>query len=355
MRTTIYQNLIISIDATVLEALKQMDATRKKLLLVFDGDRFSSLLSIGDIQRAIIRNFSLDAAVHTILRKEIRLASADEDLDEIKARMFALRTECMPVVDNQGNLVRVLFWEDVFGHEVKRKDVHLGLPVVIMAGGQGKRLRPITHVLPKPLIPLGKKTILEEIMDNFVQAGCNDFHISINYKADLIKHYFTSLEPHPYVIDFFQEEKPLGTAGSLYLVKEKLHSTFFVSNCDIIIDQDPEDIHRFHVENHNVLTVVAALKHYQIPYGTIRTETGGRLISIDEKPEITYQINSGLYILEPETLKLVPENTFYHITDLIDDLLRGGKRIGVFPVSEGAWRDIGDWNMYLKNVVDAKV
>lgn len=345
-----YQNLIIQLDTTVLEALKQMDANKRKLLLVFDKEQFSSLLSIGDIQRGIIRNFPLDAKVRDILRKEIKISFDDEEINDIKARMLQHRTECMPVVDRKGTLKNVLFWEDVFGSDLKRKESKLDIPVVIMAGGQGTRLKPITNILPKPLIPLGNKTIIEEIIDNFTQAGCNHFYISVNYKADMIKHYFSSLD-HPYSLDYFQEDQPLGTAGSLYLLKNKIHSTFFVSNCDIIIDQDPEDIYRFHMENQNTLTIVAAMKHYKIPYGTITSSDGRLLASIDEKPELTFQINSGLYILEPEILQQIPENKFCHITDLINDLLKTGKRIGVFPVSEGAWRDIGDWEMYLKNVV----
>jgi dTDP-glucose pyrophosphorylase/CBS domain-containing protein len=345
-----YQNLIIRFDATILEALKQMDANKRKLLLVFDNEKFISLLSIGDIQRAIIKNFTLDTTINNILRKEVSIAFEDEDLSDIKNRMIQFRTECMPVVDRNRVLKNVMFWEEVFGSDLKRKESRLNLPVVIMAGGQGTRLKPITNILPKPLIPLGKKTIVEEIIDNFTQAGCNSFYISVNYKAEMIKHYFGSLDHPGYSVEFFQEDQPLGTAGSLYLLKNKIHSTIFVSNCDIIIDQDPEDIYRFHTENKNVLTIVAALKHYKIPYGTITTSDGGMLTSIDEKPELTFQINSGLYILEPEILKQIPENKFYHITDLINDLLKQGKRIGVFPVSEGAWRDIGDWEMYLKNV-----
>jgi dTDP-glucose pyrophosphorylase len=344
-----YQNLIIQLDATILGALKQMDANKRKLLLVFNKDKFNSLLSIGDIQRAIIRNYALDAPVKNILRKEIKIAFEDEDINDIKARMLQYRTECMPLVDRNGTLKNVLFWDDVFGSDLKRKDSKLDIPVVIMAGGQGTRLQPITNVLPKPLIPLGRKTIIEEIIDNFTQVGCTCFYISVNYKAEMIKHYFSSLE-HSYSIDFFQEDQPLGTAGSLYLLKNKIHSTFFVSNCDIIIDQDPEDIYRFHIENKNALTIVSALKHYKIPYGTLTSSDGRLLASIDEKPELTFQINSGLYILEPEILQLIPEKKFYHITDLINDLLNTEKRVGVFPVSEGAWRDIGDWKMYLKNV-----
>ncbi len=221
-----------------------------------------------------------------------------------------------------------------------------------MAGGKGTRLKPLTNVIPpKPLIPIGNKTIIEEIMDRFVDVGCNDFHISVNYKAETIKHYFKQLNHKDYIIDYFQEKTPpLGTAGSLFLVKNKIRTTFFVSNCDIIIDEDYSEILKYHRDNKNELTVVSALKHYPpIAYGTIETTEGGVLTKLVEKPELTFQINSGMYILEPpHLLNEIPENKFFHITQLIENIQKRNGKVGVFPISEGSWTDIGDWNEYVK-------
>ena len=141
----------------------------------------------------------------------------------------------------------------------------------------------------------------------------------------------------------------MGTAGSLTLLKEIIHETFFVSNCDIIIEQDYSEILDYHREQKNLITIVAALKHYHIPYGTVETSENGRLVSLVEKPEITYKINSGMYILEPEVLNEIPENTFFHITHLIEKLLAKNEKVGVFPVSEKSWKDIGEWKEYLEN------
>ena len=153
-------------------------------------------------------------------------------------------------------------------------------------------------------------------------------------------------------MSYFQEDKPLGTAGSLHLLKGKINTTFFVTNCDIIIEQDYTDIYKYHKENNNEITVVAAIKQYPIPYGTITTKENGLLDSIIEKPEIIYKINTGFYILEPHLLDEIPINTFYHITTLIDKLQKENRNIGVFPISQGSWLDMGDWDNYLRNVIN---
>lgn len=344
----------ISIDksASIITALKQMDKKNHKLLLVLDRNLFYSLLSIGDIQRAIIANISLDEPVSKILRPEVHVAKDTDDKEQIKAHMRERRTDFMPIVDDQRRVVDVIFWDDLFETKRESKNPELNLPVVIMAGGKGSRLRPLTNVLPKPLIPIGDQTMLEDIMDRFVESGCHDFYLSINYKADVIIRYLNNLKNPDYNISYFQEKKPLGTAGSLHLLKDKINTTFFVSNCDIIIDEDYIQILNYHRQNGNEITVVAALKNYHIPYGTLETGSLGRLKSIQEKPDITFKINTGMYILEPHLLNEIPENEFYHITHLISKLVKEARKIGVFPINEGSWTDIGNWEEYMKYVKD---
>jgi len=338
--------IIISPDASVLFALKQMDQFERKLLLVNDKSRFIGLLSIGDIQRAIINNIDLNASVGSILRSdEYVVARPTNTKSEIKAMMLQHRAEFMPVVNTEGELHDVLFWEDVF--EVKKQEVaaQFNLPVVIMAGGFGTRLKPLTNVLPKPLIPISDKTMLEEIFDRFNQHGSSRFFISVNYKADLIRYYVKSLKLSD-EISFFEETKPLGTAGSLSLLKGELTETFFVSNCDILIDQDYSEILNFHRTNKNEITIIAALKHFPIAYGTIETGKDGLLTNLVEKPELTFKINSGMYILESHLIEEIPENEVYNITDLIIKLQQEGRRVGVFPISQNSWIDVGDWKHY---------
>jgi dTDP-glucose pyrophosphorylase len=339
------KNRTIAHNATLIEALKKMDALDKKLLIVLKDNKFAGLLSVGDIQRAVIQNKPLDIKVSEVLRKKIRIATPDDEFSTIKKMMFDFRMELCPVVTTDNEIIAAYFWEDVFQDYKPQPKGKFKIPVVIMAGGLGTRLRPLTNVLPKPLIPIGEKTMLEEIFDRFVVYGCNDFYVSVNYKAEFIKYYIDS-QQLPFDINFFIENKPMGTAGSLSLLKGKIKQTFFVSNCDILIEQDYSEILAYHRKNKNEITVVAALKHFPISYGTIETGDNGYLTELTEKPEITYKINSGMYILEPHLIDEIPGEVI-DITDIIRFLIQNNRKVGVFPVSQNSWTDIGDWNEYM--------
>jgi dTDP-glucose pyrophosphorylase len=341
------QNRKIDKASTVLQAMKQMDKERVKLLFVFDNSQFVSILTIGDIQRAIINNANLNDAMSTIVDRNKVYAGINESLEQIKEKMLHLRAECMPILDSAGNLVDVCFWQDVFE---ENKDIHttkLNIPVIIMAGGQGTRLKPLTNIIPKPLLPIGDKTILEIIMDKFVQVGCDDFYMSVNYKSDILQYYMQNI-PTKYDIDYFKEDKPLGTIGSISLLKGKINTPFFVSNCDILIEQDLGEIYKYHIDSKNDITIVTAIKTYKIPYGVIEAGENGQVVNLSEKPELNYMINTGVYILQPEMIDEVPEGEFFHITDLIEKIRKKGGNVGCFPISEGSWTDIGEWNEYLK-------
>ncbi len=337
---------VIEIDSTLLSALKKMDEEDIKLLLVFDQSDFKGLLSIGDIQRAILKEKSLDSLIVECYRKNIRALTEEDSIEDIKYFMLKYRTEFMPIIDSDRKLVRIIFWKDIFGEDQLEIEEKIDLPVVIMAGGKGTRLRPITHVIPKPLIPLNNKTMLEHIIDSFLKVGCSKFFITTHYKAKLIQYYLEEIGK--YNVTYINEKTPLGTAGSLHLLKGKIKKTFFVSNCDILINDDYSKIYNYHKENGNDLTIVGALKNYLIPYGIIKTGKNGRLVEIKEKPDITYTINSGMYVLEPHVLDLIPENEPFDITDLLESIRSKNTKVGVFPVSEKSWKDIGQWNEYLK-------
>jgi dTDP-glucose pyrophosphorylase len=340
-------SIIISPKKEILTTMKLMDELKKKLLIVISDNKFIGLISIGDIQRALIKNHKLTDKVSTIMRNDYIVAKPEYSIEQIKNLMLKLRAEFMPVVDDQDNLVSVYFWENLFGEAKQEPLFHFNLPVVIMAGGIGSRLRPLTTVLPKPLIPINDKTFLEEIFDRFSHQGCNTFYISVNYKARLIEYYLEQ-QNLPFVLNYFKEEKPMGTAGSLSLLKGKINETFFVSNCDILIDQDYSEVLQYHRENNNEITIIAALKSYPIAYGTIETGDKGKLLQLIEKPELTLKINSGMYILEPHLLDEITENTYLHITQLIENVNKRGGQVGVFPVSEKSWTDVGNWEEYLK-------
>jgi dTDP-glucose pyrophosphorylase len=342
-----YRNRNIESNQTLLAALKKMDEIDKKLLIVVENKIFIGLLSAGDIQRAIIKNFPLESPLSKILRSNIKVGTLNDSKDTIKAMMLKYRMEFCPLINEKNEITEIFFWEDVFTEQNIVPKGKFNLPVVIMAGGLGTRLKPLTNVLPKPLIPIGEKTMLEEIFDRFSKYGSNNFYISVNYKSELIEFYLKNLNL-PYSIEYFKEKEPMGTAGSLFLLKESVKETFFVNNCDILIDQDYSEILEYHYENKNEITLVAALKNITIPYGTLETGDNGSLIELKEKPDLTFKINSGMYILEPHILNEIPEKKVFHITQLIDQVKKRNGKVGVYPVSEKSWKDIGDWKEYLK-------
>lgn len=340
---------VISPSVSLLVAMKQMDAKKVKMLFVFEEQHFVSILTIGDIQRAIVKNIALDEPVASIVKRDKKYAHVGESMDDIRKKILTLRAECMPVLDEQGGLVDVIFWNDLFEKEETALRPKINLPVVIMAGGEGTRLRPITNVIPKPLVPVGDKTILEVIMDQFESIGCHKFYMSVNYKANMMKYYLGQLD-HKYDIEFFMEDKPLGTIGSVSLLKGKINAPFFVSNCDSINEQDYRDVYDYHVANHNDMTIVTMVKSFKIPYGVIETGEDGLMTALKEKPEQTYQVNTGVYILNSELIDEIPEGQFFHITHLMEKVQKRGGRVGCFPVSENSWHDMGEWPEYLKMI-----
>ncbi len=342
------KNRIIAPDITILSAMKKMDEIKMKILFIYDGDKFEGILTLGDIQRAIIKGHSLSDDVVKILDRNKIYADASESMVSVKGKMESIRAELMPVLKN-GKLVDVYTWEDLFGKTSEPQKKLIDLPVVIMAGGKGTRLKPITNVIPKPLVPVGDKTILEIIMDQFESIGCHKFYMSVNYKADMMKYYLSQLSHH-YDVEFFMEDKPLGTIGSVSLLKGKITTPFFVSNCDSINEQDYRDVWDYHVSNHNDMTIVTMVKSFKIPYGVIETGKDGLMVALHEKPEQTYMVNTGVYLLNPELIDEIPEGEFFHITHLMEKVKARGGRIGCFPVSEHSWKDMGEWPEYLKMI-----
>lgn len=343
------ENQIVSADLTLIAALKKMDEVKTKRLFVFNGDKFDCILTMGDIQRAIIRNVPLSHPIAEILDRGKIYGKDTQSKENIKEVMFRENIDCMPILNNNGDIVDVLYWADVFQNSVVEAREKIALPVVIMAGGKGTRLKPITNVIPKPLVPIGDKTILEVIMDQFEGIGCHKFYMSVNYKADMMKYYLSQLD-HYYDIEFFMEDKPLGTIGSVSLLKGKINTPFFVSNCDSINEQDYRDVYDYHMRNHNDMTVVTLVKSFKIPYGVIETGEDGLMVDLKEKPEHTYMVNSGVYILNPELIDEIPEGKLFHITHLMEKVKSRGGRVGCFPVSEDSWHDMGEWPEYLRMI-----
>lgn len=347
---------IVETDMTILQAMRQLEETAQKILFVVDREqRLIGSLTDGDIRRWILAEGSLQDPIGKVCNQNPYYIEQDYDLEQVRGVMFERNIGCVPVVNNNYQIVELLFWESVFKDSGKQKrltPVHL--PVVIMAGGKGTRLDPFTRILPKPLIPLGDKTVIEHIIDSFLKFGVSTFYLSVNHKSKIIKSYFEELQP-PYLIEYLHEDKPLGTAGSLQYLRGRLAGSFIVTNCDIIIDADYAELVEFHHKNNNDITLVGSLKNYHIPYGICEIVNGGTLARITEKPEYNFLVNTGMYVLRAETLRLIPKDEIFHMTHLIDKVKETGGKVAVFPVSDKAWLDTGEWAEYRKALKQLQV
>ncbi|MDA7621157.1 sugar phosphate nucleotidyltransferase [Akkermansiaceae bacterium] len=342
-----YNKFSIENSSTLIDALELMDESGHKLLIVNKEGKFHSLISIGDIQRAIVNGAPLDSSLMPHLRVNIKFARSTDNEKFIVDLMTKYRMDYCPILNSKNDIERIFFWDDIKRNLLVLKKNKIDLPVVIMAGGKGTRLKPLTNIIPKPMVPFGDKSMINVIIERFMDNGCKDFYISGNYMFDLLELHIKQLNL-PVNIDIVKEIKPTGTGGSLALFKNKIKKPFIVSNCDILINDEYHKFVEYHNKNKNDITIISSIKTYNIPYGTIETTSKGLLKSISEKPKLNYQINTGFYILEPHIIDLVPEQKFIHITDIIELIKKNGGRIGVFPVSEKSWKDIGEWDLFLE-------
>ena len=343
-------NYVISSSTTMMEALRVMDSEQRKLLIIADESQFKGVISIGDIQRAILHKDNLQGNVIDYVRDDILYAKTGDSIESIKRLMYKDRIECMPVVDESGCLVEIIEWEELFNSEAKVNKLVQNYPVVIMAGGKGTRLYPITNVIPKPLVPISDKTIIETIIERFQKYGCDEFYISIGYRGEEIKEFFEKKSERKYKISYVEENKPLGTAGAIANLTGINEENFFVTNCDILVDVDLSELMEYHKSNNNLLTLVSVLISNRLPYGVLETGKNGQLIEIIEKPEILHQINSGVYVVNRSILKYMKCGEKTDITDLIEILKQNGENIGVFPIQESGWKDMGNWESYIQMV-----
>lgn len=344
------KNLLIQPDRSIKEALKYLNEGGEKCLVVVDEERkLLGTLSDGDVRKSILNGKNTNNSIKTIYNAHPTYFFVGQySKGKVKEIFLNNKFDLIPVIDTSEKIVEILTWTNIFGKE----DVYrqkLNVPVVIMAGGRGSRLEPFTKILPKPLVPVHDKPIIEHIIESFTKVGCSDFHLTVNYKSKILKAYFEELQPS-YKISFVDEHIPLGTAGSLWYLMGKFTKPFIVTNCDIIINVDYANLYDFHLKGGYDVSLVASTKEFVIPYGTCELNEDGHLSHINEKPKFDFLINTGLYVLKPDVLKLIPKNKFYHITHLIEEAKNQNKKIGVFPIDEGAWVDVGQWTEYKKAI-----
>lgn len=343
------KDLTITPDTSIREAMKTLNKTAEKCLLVVGEERkLLGTLTDGDLRRSILNGADFTSSIKASYFHEPTVLFEEQYTKEEAGRLMRERKlDLLPVLNDKRKVVGYLTWEQVFGNGKKKEKRELRAPVVIMAGGKGTRLEPFTKVLPKPLVPIHEKPVIEHIIERFTSFGVNEFHITVSYKSHILKAFFEELKPD-YSVSFVEEQEPLGTAGSLKFLENKLNQPFLVTNCDIILDADYADLYAFHEKNGYDMTLVASMKNYIIPYGTCELNSDGQLERIREKPEYNFLVNTGLYVLYPDVLKLIPDNKLYHITNLIEDARKEGLRVGVYPIGEDAWVDVGQWSEYKK-------
>lgn len=346
------KKFIIHKDVLIKEAISLLDKAGERILFVVDDEEqlFGSI-SDGDIRRWILSEGNMDYTVDKFCFRSPAFVYENYEHDEVKKIILERRVSALPVVDKYKKIVDLLFWNSVFEkHEHKSFKTKLTNPVVIMAGGKGSRLDPFTRILPKPLIPIGEKAVIEIIIDKFfIENDIRNFYLTLNHKAKIIKSYFEELSPE-YNVEFVVEEKPLGTAGSMKLLNSKFEEPIIVTNCDIIIDCDYASFVDFHKDNCFDLTIAASYKKYKIPYGICEIENGGELAKINEKPEYDYLVNTGMYVINPRVIELIPSDKYFDMTDFIDTIKRSGGKVGVYPISENSWIDTGEWTEYKKAI-----
>jgi dTDP-glucose pyrophosphorylase len=341
------EEIMISPDTSLMDAVKVMNSTSMQILLVIDETRrLLGVVTDGDIRRALIEQISFDNLIEKIMNRSPIVIHSPVIKKKALDLMKEHAIKHIPVLSEDEKLEDLVLWKDFFNNgDISFKPK--SNKVVIMAGGKGTRLDLFTKILPKPLIPVGDKPIIEHVINNFSRYGFNDFIISLNYKSEMIRLYFSD-NNHGNSISYVEEEKFLGTAGSLSLCKESIEDTFFVSNCDVITDANLDNLFNYHSENKNHATILGTVRNVKIPYGVLESDKSD-LETIIEKPEYHFVINSGIYALEPEILELLPRNDPIHMTDLLLEAKSRGMKIQVYPMT-CSWFDVGEWGEYKRAI-----
>lgn len=332
------KDIIIDENITVLEAMRALDKTAKKILFLAHDNKLKASITDGDMRRWILKNGSLDATVDKVANYNPKYVNIKDDLTA-KNIMQKFDIEAVPIVNDDMEIVSIKL---LHYHDSNVKG-DLNVPVVIMAGGLGKRLYPYTKILPKPLIPIGEIPISEYIINRFNKAGCKSFFMILNHKKNMIKAYYNDIAGD-YLINYIDEDVPLGTGGGLSLLKGKIDETFILSNCDILICEDYDKIYKYHKEEKNIITIVCSLKHIIVPYGVIKMNDIGEIVEMKEKPELSFLANTGMYIAEPKVIDEIEENVSISFPEVIEKHRDRGEKIGVFPISENSWLDMGQFD-----------
>ena len=337
------QEFLAKLPLSVVEAMAMIDSHAHDAGLVFIVDEINRLVGCitdGDIRRWILKGGEVNAPAEKVMYKT-PIYLSERDAANAKAVLIKESITAVPIVDDDNIIVDIALSREVSNIKNRKKRLK-GVPVVIMAGGKGTRLYPYTKILPKPLIPIGDTPIVERIIDCYVEYGIDKYYMTVNYKKGMLRSYFNDLAPN-YGIKFVEEDKPLGTGGSIKLIEDKFDRPLFVTNCDALIRADYSDIYEHHIKCGNDITMVVALKNITVPYGVVNSGENGELLSMEEKPTLSYFINTGMYIINPETIDLIPDATMFHMTHLVEKVMKQGGKVGTYPISEDSFLDMGEF------------
>ncbi|OIJ22377.1 alcohol dehydrogenase [Anaerobacillus alkalidiazotrophicus] len=329
-----WQQILIPPETTIIETLKVIDQSAMQIALVVDHkNKLLGTVTDGDVRRGILNKVNLDETIDKIMNKTPFKASTSDTSLQITALMTTNSLKQVPIVDHQGTIVDLKTFQEYFIHNKKEN------PVVLMAGGLGTRLQPLTKDTPKPLLKVGDKPILETILETFIEYNFCNFYISVNYKSELIKNYFGDGSKWGVSINYIDETKKLGTAGALSLLKTNSTLPFIVMNGDLLTKVNFEQLLEFHQEHDSIATMCVREYHHQVPYGVIQCDNHV-LTAIEEKPTQRFFVNAGIYVLNQSILSLIPHNEFYDMPILFQKVIDSNQNTSVFPIRE-YWLDIG--------------
>lgn len=335
------QQLIIRKDLSIRDAMQRLDSTGLQILLIVEaGGRLCGVITDGDIRRYLLGNGnSMSAPVVQAMNSSF-FSVPDGHLTQAYHPGGRLRYSQVPVVGPGGLLRGLLSAVDQESPPITKQSS----PVVIMAGGSGTRLSPLTKIIPKPLMPVGEQTIVERIIDGFISCGYERFVLIVNYHKELIKSYLAESE-YSEMVQYIDEPSKMGTAGGLSLLREIIREPFILSNCDVIAKADYADLMKKHLESAAELTILGVRKHVEIPYGVLEFDGQNQITAIKEKPSYNFTIMSGIYVVSPSVLDIIPGDRPYGMDELVQDCLREARPIACHEI-EGGWFDMGQFDEY---------
>lgn len=329
------RDLCVGPDARIYDALDVLESTHREIVLVVSADgHLLGTVTDGDIRRATLRGQDAETRVAGIMYKTPTVGSLDMSARGMMQLMKRLRILQLPIVDAGGRVVDLVLFSEMM------QDGPAASKAVVMAGGKGSRLRPLTRDIPKPLLPVGDKPIIETIVDQLVDNGMSDIYLITHYKADMIEEHFSRLDYPGCAIHFVNEPEPLGTAGGLKLLRDDLSDPFLVMNADIISRMSFKGMLQQHIDAGAPMTVATKVQELEIPYGVIETNERGQIKGFAEKPVMHFTFNIGIYALSPLALQHIPEEGVMDMSELIQELIGKGQTVNEYAVKD-YWIDIG--------------